>query len=382
MFQTSILFVSGKAWPAISSRAGSVTQPLRAVVADVDFIIPLEKIPHADKSIKGISMKVCAVDWCTFILLHRNEDLMLGHSYLYTTRISVFGCHLRKSHDGVINFHICAWYMLLCVYYQSSHWGRHTHLIYWSQSQKLSPYLREPITLVLAHHPSPSTNNVSASGMKRHDCPHLDVESVKEKRAICFFPSAACLPFKCHCEHLDIFEIIYVKAPRAHAHAAVARPLLWNLCCSIGAAVPRWTPVSSWVTLSLQLSVTWVWVQQRGFSRLQPERRWNINKNTESLSNVALWFVISLLFCAWNIVCSCSSCCPLSRLFSASSSSHSAHLLSENFKLHLFIIIKAGLASVSCLMASMRQMERCLLLVRRASITRDNLEPHQWDVSS
>lgn len=117
--------------------------------------------------------------------------------------------------------------MLLCVYYPSSHWGRHTHLINWLQPLKLSHYLCESITLVLAHHPSASAHNVPLSGMIRHDCPHLDVESVKEKMEICFFPSAACLPFKCHCEHLNVFKIIYCiwKVPRAHACADVTHTL-------------------------------------------------------------------------------------------------------------------------------------------------------------
>lgn len=44
------LFESVKAWTAINSRAGSVTQPLQPAIADVDLITPLEKSRHADAS--------------------------------------------------------------------------------------------------------------------------------------------------------------------------------------------------------------------------------------------------------------------------------------------------------------------------------------------
>lgn len=152
---------------------------------------------------------------------------MLGHWYPHNTIISVLGCHSRMSHDGVvvINVHICACHMLLYVYYPSSHWGTYT-------PNQLSPTTKALPLSTWTHNFGLGSSSISQrtqwslSGLIQHDCPHLGVEAVKERK----WKPASSLPQPVY--HLNVtaniwtvLKLFILEVPRAHAHADVAHAL-------------------------------------------------------------------------------------------------------------------------------------------------------------
>lgn len=177
---------------------------------------------------------------------------MLGHWYLHNTIISVLGCHSRKSHDGVrvSNLHICACYMLLYVYYPSSHWGTHT------PNQLITTTKALPL-FTWTHNFGLGSSSISQRTqcvIVRDDTTWLPSSGCwvcqSKKMEICFFPSTACLPFKCHCEHLNVFKIIYMRSTQSTCTSWCSTHLRWDIRRGTGGAR---SPVTACFRLSYSI---------------------------------------------------------------------------------------------------------------------------------
>lgn len=128
-------------------------------------------------------------------MLHRHQRLMLGHRG-YITYLPRRKQH--ESHRGKI-MHVTVGAALLPLIPLTQ--TRTANQLMGSAEglyiPKLSCYLREPITSLLAHYPSRSAHKARLRGMIQCDCSHLQDEEGVGVGGKCKCASAVRLAFKC-----------------------------------------------------------------------------------------------------------------------------------------------------------------------------------------